>query len=98
MFEQSKSFVRKSTPALIALAVVAAGAYALYSHPPVQAVRKGELGVRINRFTAGVEEMGEGAALVLPVVHELRTYPLRDQTYRPTEAARADGPAPLQSL
>ncbi len=36
--------------------------------------------------------------LVLPGLHEMRLYSLRDQTYRPSQSARADGPAPLQSV
>jgi regulator of protease activity HflC (stomatin/prohibitin superfamily) len=35
--------------------------------------------------------------LVLPLLHELRVFALRDRVYRPP-TARADGPSPLQSL
>ena len=36
--------------------------------------------------------------LVLPGVHRLRRYSLRDQVYRPTRSARAAGEAPFQSV
>jgi regulator of protease activity HflC (stomatin/prohibitin superfamily) len=36
--------------------------------------------------------------IVVPGLHELRVFPLRDQTYRPEQASRVDGPAPLQSI
>jgi regulator of protease activity HflC (stomatin/prohibitin superfamily) len=34
---------------------------------------------------------------VLPGIHLVRRYPTRDQVYRPTDSARAAGPAPFQS-
>jgi hypothetical protein len=36
--------------------------------------------------------------LVVPGVHELRVYSVRDQVYQPADMRRADGPAPLQSV
>jgi regulator of protease activity HflC (stomatin/prohibitin superfamily) len=39
-----------------------------------------------------------GTVLVLPGIHQLRRYSIRDQVYRPTESASATGPAPFQSV
>ncbi|MGZ5228205.1 MAG: SPFH domain-containing protein, partial [Burkholderiales bacterium] len=61
-------------------------------------VGRGEIGVRVNQLTGSVSEWRDGSVLVLPVFHDMRVYSLRDQTYRPTQLSRADGPAPLQSI
>ena len=50
------------------------------------------MGLRINH-TGTSEEFQEGAVLVIPGLHELRRYSLRDQTYRPAGAASAEGSA-----
>jgi regulator of protease activity HflC (stomatin/prohibitin superfamily) len=78
--------------ALLALAVL------LYFRPPVQVVPAGEVGVRINRLTGDVSVVPEGPTLMLPLVHDLRRYSLRDQVYRPTDSATAEGAAPFQSV
>lgn len=83
---------------LIAVAVLGAMAYALYRHPPIKAVARGELGIRLNRLSGTVDEWRDANVLVFPGVHELRIFSLRDRVYRPAEAARADGPAPYQSV
>lgn len=83
---------------LVLLALVAAAGYALYSHPPVKTVGRGELGVRANRLTGKLTEWREGSAFVLPGLHEARVFSVRDQVYRPVQSSRADGPAPFQSL
>jgi regulator of protease activity HflC (stomatin/prohibitin superfamily) len=83
----------------LALAILMIGAgYMLYRYPPMKPVLRGELGLRANRFTGEVTQWREANVLVLPGVHELRVFSLRDQVYRPEESARADGPAPFQSL
>ena len=84
--------------ALLLLAVLAAAGYLLYRHPPLQSIAPGEIGVRANRLSGSVSEWRDGSVLVLPGLHELRRYSLRDQSYRPAQASRADGPAPLQSV
>jgi regulator of protease activity HflC (stomatin/prohibitin superfamily) len=61
-------------------------------------VGRGEIGVRINRFTGDVSEWREGNVLVIPGLHDIRVFQLRDQTYQPEQIRRADGPAPLQSV
>ncbi|HYL23110.1 MAG TPA: SPFH domain-containing protein [Burkholderiales bacterium] len=83
---------------IAALALLAAIGYAMYQHPPVKTVARGELGVRYNRLTGGLDEWREGSALVLPGLHDVRVFALRDQVYRPAESSRADGPAPFQSI
>jgi regulator of protease activity HflC (stomatin/prohibitin superfamily) len=83
---------------VVALVLLAVAGVLLYRHPPVKAVGSGEIGVRINRFTGKVDEWREGGVLVLPGVHELRVYSLRDRTYRPEQIRRAEGPSPLQSI
>lgn len=82
---------------IIALTLAGVGAWALLKHPPVQHVGRGELGLRSNALTGGVDRFREGAVLVLPGVHTLRSYPLHDQVYRPRQMAQATGSAPLQS-
>jgi regulator of protease activity HflC (stomatin/prohibitin superfamily) len=83
---------------IAALALLAAIGYAMYQHPPVKTVARGELGVRYNRLTGGLDEWREGSALVLPGLHDVRVFSLRDQVYRPAESSRAEGPAPFQSI
>ena len=87
-----------ATGALLLLAALGAAGYLLYSHPPMQSVAPGEVGVRANRLTGGATEWRDGSVLVIPGLHDLRLYSLRDQSYRPAQASRADGPAPLQSV
>jgi regulator of protease activity HflC (stomatin/prohibitin superfamily) len=82
---------------LILALVLGAAAYLLYRNPPFKTVGRGEVGLRINVFTGDVTEQREGSVLVLPVIHDLRVFPLRDQVYRPP-TQRADGPSPVQSL
>ncbi len=65
---------------------------------PVRTVNPGEVGVRVNRLTGQVSQVHEGWALVLPFMHELRRFPLRDQIYRPMRSARAGGDAPFQTV
>jgi len=84
--------------AIVLVVLFCATAYALYRHPPIVNVAKGEIGLRANRFSGQVEEWREGGALALPGVHDVRVFSLRDRTYRPQESARADGPAPFQSV
>jgi len=83
-----------------ALAVVAlSGAgVGLVAIKPVRAVLPGEVGVRTNRVTGGVSLLHEGWVLDLPLVHDLRRFPLRDQIYRPERSARAAGEAPFQTV
>jgi len=90
----SRKLLRARVVVLVALA---AGGYALFKHPPVESVGHREVGVRLNRWTGSTTTLGEGAALVVPGLHELRTYSLQDQLYRPQRSSKADGEAPFQS-
>ena len=83
---------------IVALVLFAAAAYAMYKHPPLRTIARGEIGMRLNRLTGTMDEWREGSALALPGVHDVRVFSLRDQVYRPRESARADGPAPFQSV
>lgn len=81
---------------LLAAAVGAAG-YALWTHPPVASIERGEVGVRSNALTGGSQEFGPGSVMVLPALHELRRLNLRDQVYRPGADGSGDA-APFQSV
>jgi len=83
---------------LIVAGVTVIAAYALYQHPPLENIGRGEVGVRINRFTGDISEWREGNVLVLPGLHDIRVFALRDQTYQPEQIRRAEGAAPLQSV
>lgn len=79
---------------LFAAGLLAGTGYALWKHPPLQAVGRGDVGVRTNQLTGSVVQWREGSLLVLPGLHEVRVLPLRDQTYRPGQR----GAAPVQSV
>lgn len=83
---------------LMVLVFFGVAGYLLYAHPPFASVGRGEVGVRANRVTGGVSEWREGGVFVIPGLHELRRYSLRDRTYQPEQIRRADGAAPLQSV
>jgi regulator of protease activity HflC (stomatin/prohibitin superfamily) len=83
--------------ALVVAVALGAGLLLLYRNPPVKGVGRGEIGLRTNLFTGEVTEVREGSLLVLPLLHDMRVYAMRDQVYRPP-TQRADGPSPLQSL
>jgi regulator of protease activity HflC (stomatin/prohibitin superfamily) len=82
------------------LAVLAISAVAVWValSRPVRSIQPGEVGIRVNRLTGGVSELREGWVVMIPVVHQLRRYPLRDQVYRPTRSASAKAEAPYQSV
>ena len=83
---------------IIVLSLLAFGAYGLYKHPPMQSVRRGEIGVRLNQLTGSSTEVRDGAVLVIPGLHELRRFSLRDQVYHPRGNISARGEAPFQSV
>jgi len=84
--------------AIVAFALLLAAGYAMYQHPPIRTVARGELGIRLNRLTGTVEEWRDGSMLAFPGLHDVRLFSLRDQVYRPAESARADAAAPFQSV
>ncbi len=83
---------------LVVLTVMGITVYALYRHPPMQTVARGDIGIRVNQLTGDVSEWRDGSVLIIPGLHDMRVYPLRDQTYQPEKIRSADGPAPLQSV
>jgi regulator of protease activity HflC (stomatin/prohibitin superfamily) len=83
---------------LLAVGVMLGGVLLLVLRPPVQTVPTGDVGVRVNRLTGGVAVVSEGPAIVLPFLHELRRYTLRDQVYRPVASATATGAEPFQTV
>ena len=92
------SAIAHARGAIVTLAVLGAAGYAVYKHPPVQTIERGQIGVRANQLTGSVHEFREGSAWVLPGLHELRRYSLRDQVYRPVQSSKASGEAPFQSV
>jgi len=65
---------------------------------PVCMIEPGEVGIRVNRLSGTVSELREGWALLVPQVHRLSRYSLKDQTYQPSRSTRATDPAPFQSV
>jgi regulator of protease activity HflC (stomatin/prohibitin superfamily) len=53
---------------------------------PIRGIGPGEVGIRTNKLTGSVTILEEGWGWKLPGVHEIRTYTLRDQVYRPKQA------------
>src|SRR5689334_12292589 len=97
-FRQSAAALSRGRGVLVAMAVVGIAGYALVKNPPVRTVGRGEAGVRENRLTGEVTQWRDGSVLVVPFVHEMHVYSMRDRIYRPTQMSRANGPEPLQSL
>jgi regulator of protease activity HflC (stomatin/prohibitin superfamily) len=83
---------------LLAVGALSGGLLLLVLRPPLQVVPAGEVGVRINRLTGGSAVLQAGPALMVPFIHELRRYSLRDQVYRPTGSASAEGATPFQTV
>lgn len=90
--------LRRALPPLLILTAVTAAGYAVVMHPPVQAVPHGQAALRTNQFSGGTSEFREGSFLRIPGLHEVRLFPLRDQSFHPASLAKAAGPAPLQSV
>jgi regulator of protease activity HflC (stomatin/prohibitin superfamily) len=72
--------------------------YGLCIHPPFVSVRRGEVLARTDALDGSVSVYSGGTVLVLPGIHQVRRYSIRDQVYRPTDSASATGPAPFQSV
>jgi len=83
---------------LIALGVMAIGGIMLIKNPPMQSVGRGEVGLRLNQFTGATTEVRDGAIVVIPGLHQLRRYSLRDQIFHPKGSASANGQSPFQSV
>jgi len=79
-------------------AVLVLVVYGLCTHPPFDSVRRGEVLARTDVLDGTVSVYTAGTVLVLPGIHQVRRYSIRDQVYRPAESASATGPAPFQSV
>lgn len=90
--------LRAARGTLLLLGVLGGAGYLLYLNPPMQTVGRGEAGVRTNRVTGEITEWRDGGVLVVPGLHEMRVFSMRDRIYRPEASLRADGPAPFQSV
>jgi regulator of protease activity HflC (stomatin/prohibitin superfamily) len=64
---------------------------------PVALIEPGQVGIRMNLLTGRSIELREGWALLVPHIHRLHLYSLKDQVYRPDRSSTADSPAPFQS-
>lgn len=83
---------------LLMMLAVGGAAWVLYRHPPMENLGHGEVGIRSDRLLGGSAEFHEGPVLVLPGLHQLRRYSLRDRVYRPIQSSQAEGGAPFQSI
>ncbi len=90
--------LRRALPPLLILTAVTAVGYGVVMHPPIQAVPHGQAALRTNQFSGGVTEFRDGSFVRLPGLHEVRLFPLRDQSFHPASIAKAGGPSPLQSV
>jgi len=90
--------LRRALPPLLAVTAATGLGYAVVTHPPVQAVPHGQAALRTNQFSGGTSEFRDGSFLRVPGLHEVRLFSLRDQSYHPAAIAKAEGPAPLQSV
>lgn len=82
---------------IVGVTLLGAG-WLLATHPPVQSVGPGEIGVRTNQVTGAVEQWRDGTVLVIPGLHEVQVFSLRDRVYKPQQLTQAAGAAPVQSV
>jgi regulator of protease activity HflC (stomatin/prohibitin superfamily) len=83
---------------VVIIAVLVLIVCGLRTHPPFESVRRGEVLARTDALDGSVSIYTAGTVLVLPGIHQLRRYSIRDQVYRPAESSTATGPAPFQSV
>jgi regulator of protease activity HflC (stomatin/prohibitin superfamily) len=84
---------RSAVTALVVLIV-----WGVCTHPPFDSVRRGEVLARTDALDGSVSVYTAGTVLVLPGIHQVRRYSIRDQVYRPIDSASSTGPAPFQSV
>jgi regulator of protease activity HflC (stomatin/prohibitin superfamily) len=82
----------------IGVGLLGVTAYLLWHYPPVQTISRGELAVRNNLLTGRTEVFTAGSVWVVPGVHQMRRFSIRDQVYRPENSSKASGEAPFQSV
>ncbi|MGD0504738.1 MAG: hypothetical protein ABSD02_18520, partial [Steroidobacteraceae bacterium] len=56
--------------------------HGLWIHPPFESVRRGEVLARTDALDGSVSVYTSGTVLVLPGIHQVRRYSIRDQVYR----------------
>lgn len=83
---------------VVITAVLGLIVYGLCTHPPFDSVRRGEVLARTDALDGSVSIYTAGTVLVMPGIHQVRRYSIRDQVYRPIESASATGSAPFQSV
>jgi regulator of protease activity HflC (stomatin/prohibitin superfamily) len=105
IFEQLRALARDTAAAvvrwrvpLIVTATLAMAAWYIDQHPPLQQIERGEVAIRTNTLTGSVTQYREGTVWVLPLLHQVRVFCMRDQIYRPEESSRAAGDSPFQSV
>jgi len=64
---------------------------------PVALIEPGQVGIRMNLLTGRSAELRQGWALLVPYIHRLHLYSLKDQIYRPDRSSTANSSAPFQS-
>jgi regulator of protease activity HflC (stomatin/prohibitin superfamily) len=84
--------------AVLVMAVMTVLGLVVWRHPPAQTVSRGEVAVRSNVLTGRLSQFGEGSLWVIPGLHQVRRFSIRDQIYRPRKSSKATGEAPFQSL
>jgi len=85
--------IAKIAGALAAIGLV----YGVATHLPFASISENEVGLRLNQLTGRTTELHEGAALVVPGLHRLRVYSMKDHLYKPDRSAKATAAAPFQS-
>lgn len=93
-----ETFARKAAVPLLILGAVAGTGYALYRYPPMQTLAPGEVGIRSNALLGSRAQFGEGPVMVIPQLHHLRRFSLRDKLYRPQPNPNASGANAFQSI
>jgi regulator of protease activity HflC (stomatin/prohibitin superfamily) len=83
---------------LFAVLALLAALGGLVAGRPLRSIAPGEVGVRYNRLTGQMTELREGYALLVPGLHGLYRFPLRDQIYRPEKSASAQAASAFQSV
>src|ERR1700722_12576995 len=83
---------------VVTAAVLILIVYGLSVRPPFESVRRGEGLARSDALNGTVGIYHAGTVLVLPGIHQVGRYSIRDHVYRPTDSASAPGPAPFQSV
>ncbi len=94
MFDRLRRSRRRLAIALILISI----AYGLWVSPPFVSVRRGEALVRTDALDGSASMYSAGTVLVLPGIHQIRRFSIRDQVYRPAASASATGSAPFQSV